>query len=323
MKKNKILGYISLLFISPITMAMQPMDDVSLAQTTGQDGISIGISVNNIQVNQLAVIDRDGLGAMPNEANKASLVVAGKSAADISSQKVNVSFLGASASPTMNITMDSDSGNSKPFANIAVGFGSNITGIKISPFGLYIAGANSTSSRSQGQSIFNGTIQKADVSKFFIAENGIDINFGAVKPVFNLQLGNMPQNRLIVLSGAIQSICGAGTGCPIAIISDGGKDGDIGARFNFQLTANDKVKGFNLNGLYTGVESTGIVFGNIGESSKLDIGVNQLTLGINEKASIDTVPSAMIFNNIKNGSMGNFGAIGASVTDLKVRINGL
>jgi hypothetical protein len=33
--------------------------------------------------------------------------------------------------------------------------------------------------------------------------------------------------------------------------------------------------------------------------------------------------AATVFNGLQNGSMGNFGAIGTSVTDLKVKINGL
>ena len=41
---NKKLGYVSLLLLSPFTMAMQPMDDQSLSLATGQDGLSITIN---------------------------------------------------------------------------------------------------------------------------------------------------------------------------------------------------------------------------------------------------------------------------------------
>ncbi|MDR0236294.1 DUF6160 family protein [Acinetobacter sp.] len=319
MKKNNKLGCISLLVLSPVAMAMQPLDDQGLSQTTGQAGIDVGINISKVQVNQLSIIDRDGLGATVNDANKASLVVAGKSAGTVADQSLNVTFTGASTTPTMNIVMDTDGGaisgaTGKPFANIGLSFGSNITGLKVSPFALYLAGANSSSSPTAYQSIFTGTAEKSDVIKILKMDSGIDINFAASKPTMNIQLGNAPQGRMIAFGGAIQSICGTGTGCAIALLSD---DSDVGANFNFQLTGTDKTNGFSLNGFYAGVESSGLVFGNTGESSKFDLGINQMIMGTSG-ANASTV-----FNGLQNGSMGNFGAIGTSVTDLKVKINGL
>ncbi|WP_353166562.1 DUF6160 family protein [Acinetobacter sp.] len=315
MKKNNKLGCISLLILSPVAMAMQPLDDQGLSQTTGQAGIDVGINISKVQINQVSVIDRDGLGTSVNDANKASLVVAGKTAATLADQSLNVTFLGASTTPTMKVMLDADGGTAgKPFANIGLSFGSNITGIKVSPFALYLAGASSSSGPAGYQSIFTGTSEKSDVIKILKMDNGFDINFAAIKPTMNLQLGNAPQGRMLAFGGAIQSICGAGTGCAIALLSD---DSDIGANFNFQLTGTDKTNGFSLNGFYAGVESSGFVFGNTGESSKFDVGINQMIMG-NSGTSTSTV-----FNGLQNGSMGNFGAIGTSVTDLKVKINGL
>lgn len=315
MKKNKMLGCVSLLIFSPVAMAMQAMDDQSLAQTTGQDGINIGVNVSKVQMNQLAIVDRDGFGTTANDANKASLVLSGVSASSVANQNFNVSFLGASdTSSTLKMVMDVDGGNTKPFANIGISLGSNITGIKVSPFALYIAAANSTSTPVTPKSIFTGTSQNSDVIKLLQMNNGFEINFGAVKPTINLQLGNMPQSRLIILSGAIQSICGTGTGCPITLVSD---NNNVGASFDFQFKANDTVSGFKLDGFYVGMESAGVVFGNTGESSKFDLGINQLMMGTSGASAADT------FNGLQNGSMGNFGAIGTSVTDLKMRVSGL
>jgi hypothetical protein len=319
MKKNNKLGCISLLILSPVAMAMQPLDDQGLSQTTGQAGIDVGINISKVQINQLSIIDRDGLGTTVNDANKASLVVAGKTAGTLADQSLNVTFLGASTTPTMNVVMDTDGGatsgaTGKPFANIGMSFGSNITGIKVSPFALYLAGASSSSGPAGYQSIFTGTSEKSDVIKILKMDDGFDINFAAVKPTMNLQLGNAPQGRMLAFGGAIQSICGSGTGCAIALLSD---DSDIGANFNFQLTGTDKTNGFSLNGFYAGVESSGFVFGNTGESSKFDVGINQMIMGTSG------ANSSTVFNGLQNGSMGNFGAIGTSVTDLKVKINGL
>lgn len=319
MKKNRNLGCISLLILSPIALAMEPMDDQSLSQTTGQDGINVGINLSKVQLNQISIIDRDGLGSTVNDASKSSLVLAGKSAGTLADQTVDITFLGASNTPTMNIVMDTDGGatggaSGKPFANIGMSFASNITGIKVSPFALYLAGASSSSGPAGYQSIFTGTSEKSDVIKFLKLNDGFDINFAAAKPTINLQLGNAPQGRMIAFGGAIQSICGTGSGCAIALLSD---DSDIGANFNFQLTGTDKVNGFSLNGFYAGVEPTGFVFGNTGESSKFDLGINQMIMGTSGASAAGT------FNGLQNGSMGNFGAIGTSVTDLKVKINGL
>ncbi len=327
MKKNKKLGCISLLMISPFTMAMQPMDDQNLSETTGQSGMSVGVGVSQVQINQLSIIDRDGLGTNPDYTNAASLVLAGNVAGNTSGQKFNLKFLGATAgTPTINAVFDTDGGAGKPFANIALSFDKSITGISLGPLGLYFAGASSTSTPMSSKSIFNGISRNTDVQKFLTANNGIDINFGPSTPVVNLQLGNVPQSRLMSFAGSISSICGngkgnsgsTGSGCAINIISDGGANGDIGATFDFMFSGSDKIQGFSLKGFYAGIERSGVVFGNTGTSSKFDVGINNVLMGISGQ-----VNSTGAFANIPNGSMGNFGAIGASVTDLKMRVSGL
>lgn len=318
MKKKKILGYVSLLLCSPLSMAMQPMDDQSLSATTGQDGINIGINTSKVQFNQISLIDTDGLGTKASSGGSASLVLAGSDPS--TRQSFDVSFLGASNNtPVINMVVDTDGGKGKPFANIAMSLGSGITGIKVSPFSAYLAGLSSTSSATTSKSIFTTTGSlNSDVTKLLTVgstANNFTINFNASnKPTVNVQLGNVPQSHLIMFSGAIQSICGTadGGGCPITLVS-----GSSGASFNFQLKANDAVNGFLLNNFYAGIESNGVVFGNTGTSSKFDAALNSVTMG-----TLGT-SDATVFNGIKNGSMGNMGAVGASVTDLKVKINGL
>ncbi|KAF1022863.1 MAG: hypothetical protein GAK29_03077 [Acinetobacter bereziniae] len=318
MNKNKKLVCLSLLILSPVVMAMQPLDDQGLSQTTGQAGIDVGINVSKVQLNQLSIIDRDGLGSAINDTNRASLVLAGKGANPTTDQSLTVSFMGANTSPTMNVVMDTDgsaiSGAAgKPFANIGLSFGSNITGIQVSPFALYLAASTSTSLPTAYQSIFSGVTERAGVIKFLRMDNGIDINFAAVKPYMVVQLGNAPQGKMIAFGGAIKSICG--TGCGVALLSD--DDDSTSANFNFQILAADQSNGFSLNGFYAGLEKTSVVVGNTGASSKFDLNINNMTLGTAGQSATGT------FNGLQNGSMGNFGAIGTSVTDLKVKINGL
>lgn len=314
-EKNKLLIFILALCPASLALAMQPLDDQSLATTTGQDGINVGIGFNKIDVEQISLIDKDGITApIMNKDYKspAALVVAGAV-----NTPINVNFVGANTSPTLNVVMDTDGGNGQAFANLAFSFGTQISAIKVSPFAVYLASTNSVSTANSSKSIFStaGSLNTG-VSKIFeigSAANNFEISFNNNnRPKMNVQLGNVPQGHMIQFSGAIQAICGTGSGCPISIISD-----DTAAKFDFQIKATDAANGFALNGFYAGVEPTGAVFGNTGNSSKMNIALNNVMLGR------DGANAPNIFNGLSNGSMGSFGAIGTSVKDLKVNIRGL
>ncbi|BBF76183.1 hypothetical protein URS_0130 [Acinetobacter ursingii] len=52
-----------------------------------------------------------------------------------------LTFNGANNTPSLNIVADTDGGiNNKAFANLAVSFANQITGLTISPFSIYLAG---------------------------------------------------------------------------------------------------------------------------------------------------------------------------------------
>lgn len=314
MNKNKI--YVLTMLMMPLTqiMALEALDDQTLSTTTGQDGINVGISLPKVDVAQVALIDKDGIGSkiLNQDYNQsASLTMAG-----VSNTPMSINFVGANQSPTIQAVIDTDAGNGKAFANIGIGFGSQITGIKMSRFAIYLANTNATSGLGKSKDVFTtaGTLNNG-VSKFVEignASNNFEINFvQGNSPSVNIQLGNVPQSQMIKFSGAIQSICGTGSGCPIAVIS-----GDTSAKVDFQVKGN-AATGISLNGFYAGIEPTGFVFGNTGASSKMDVAFNNVMLGN------DAAISPTIFNALPNGSMGSFGAVGASVKDLKVSIRGL
>lgn len=304
------------MLMMPLTqvMALEALDDQTLSTTTGQDGISVGITLPKVDIGQIALIDKDGIGSkiLNQDYNQAaSLTLAGTANTPLS-----INFVGGNASPTINAIVDLDGGSDKAFANIGLGFGSQITGLKMSPFAVYLANTNATTGLGKSKDVFTTAgVLNSGVSKFVEignASNNFEINFvQGNSPRVNIQLGNVPQSQMIKFSGAIQSICGTGSGCPIAVIS-----GDTSAKFDFQVKGSTAA-GINLNGFYAGVEPTGLVFGNTGTSSKMDVALNNVMLG-NEAAISPT-----IFNGLPNGSMGSFGAVGASVKDLKVSIRGL
>lgn len=314
MNKNKI--YVLTMLMMPLTqiMALEALDDQTLSTTTGQDGINVGISLPKVDVAQVALIDKDGIGSkiLNQDYNQsASLTMAG-----VSNTPMSINFVGANQSPTIQAVIDTDAGNGKAFANIGLGFGSQITGLKMSPFAVYLSNTNATTGLGKSKDVFTAAgALNTGVTKFVeigSASNNFEINFvQGNSPSLNIQLGNVPQSQMIKFSGAIQSICGTGSGCPIAVIS-----GDTSAKFDFQVKGNTAA-GISLNGFYAGVEPTGFVFGNTGASSKMDVAFNNVMLGN------DAAISPTIFNALPNGSMGSFGAVGASVKDLKVSIRGL
>ena len=351
MQKNKKIGCLSLLVLSPLTMAMQPLDDHSLSSTVGQDGLDISMQAN-IGFQQIAVVDTDGLSYgqtlasgnpnrydAPDYNEKAGLVIAGVAGQNkpVSAPAIMISGLDNSNTPntlTVNASIDTDAGSgvNGAFTNIAVTFAN--AGIRISPFSIYAAPKSSLSSlvgaNYTRNSIFTtDTFFKpaANVREILRVKDNIDILFNANKPKLNIQLGSAPQGKMVMFSGAIDSICGSGNGCNMMLVSDYLTSGDVstspvGVGFDFQFTGHNGSP-FSLDGFYAGVEGKssldngGFVFGNAGESSKFDLKLNNVTLGNTGSSAIGT------FNSLPNASIGNIGAIGASVTNLKVKVSGM
>ena len=351
MQKNKKIGCLSLLVLSPLTMAMQPLDDHSLSSTVGQDGLDISMQAN-IGFQQIAVVDTDGLSYgqtlasgnpnrydAPDYNEKAGLVIAGVAGQTkpVSAPAIMISGLDNSNTPntlTVNASIDTDAGSgvNGAFTNIAVTFAN--AGIRISPFSIYAAPKSSLSSlvgaNYTRNSIFTTDTffnPAANVREILRVKDNIDILFNANKPKLNIQLGSAPQGKMVMFSGAIDSICGSGNGCNMMLVSDYLTSGDVstspvGVGFDFQFTGHNGSP-FSLDGFYAGVEGKssldngGFVFGNAGESSKFDLKLNNVTLGNTGSSAIGT------FNSLPNASIGNIGAIGASVTNLKVKVSGM
>lgn len=314
MKTRKIIQIIALSVVSHSVMAMQALDDQALSSTTGQDGINIGVTMDKFTFQQVSLIDTNGMTEQvlgQNYTGKAAYTIAGNN-----NGPVSFNFIGANATtPTLNMKIDADGGqaNGDAFLNIGIGFGNHINGIRLSPFSVYLAGANSVSSRTTQNSIFSSaTNLKPDVFKVLSigsASNNFELTFHSTnKPGVNVQLGDVPQGHLLQFTGAIQAVCGTGNGCPITIVS-----GDTGISTDFQMKATNTTTGFLLNGIHAGIENSGLVVGQVGKSSKMNIALNNLTMG-----KVDN--TATMFNGLANGAMGNFGAVGASVKDLNIKI---
>jgi hypothetical protein len=349
MKKKNILG--CLLLLSPYSMAMQPMDDQSLSSTVGQDGINISVNNSKVEFNQISIIDTDGLSnnsyTSSNYTNRAGLVIAGiPGQTPVTASKPNpVAIVGIDSSnadtslPTINASIDTDkgSGTNGAFANIGLSFSGNYTGFRIKPFSIYTADANNLSSISGSsynrKSIFDisSAIKlQSGVKELLRVKDNFDIKFVASnKPTMNIQLGAAPQGKMIMFGGAIDSICGTGTGCNMMLVSDYSTPGDstttpVGASFDLQFKATNSSTGFRLNGFYAGIEAPtnteagGIVFGNSSKTDEFDLSLNNVKLG-NTIGTLD--PN--VFNGLQNNSIGNIGMKGASITNLQMKISGM
>ena len=317
-------------------MAMQPLDDQSLSGTTGKDGLNIGVQVSKVDFNQVALIDTDGYTTEDSSLSKAALVIAANPNTNTSAgidfvQTFNEDgSIQNSTSNTLNALIDTDAGTASTggaFSNIALSFGNNVNGIRIRPLSVYLVPDNvnaissMTGSTYAQKSIFNTgtTMLVSNNIKELLRTENIDVAFVAGnQPTMNLQLGAAPQGHMVMFGGAVQSICGAGDGCNINLVS-----GNTGAQFDLQMTGMDS-NGFSLNGFYAGIEGESeadkgaFVFGNEGTSDKFNLNLNNVMLGTKDIASTDGT-----FNNLPNGSIGNIGLKGASITDFKMRVSGM
>ncbi|USA47287.1 pilus assembly protein FilA [Acinetobacter sp. C26M] len=357
MGKNKKIGCLSLLLFSPLAVAMQPLDDQSLSSTTGQNGLNIGVQVSKVDFNQIAIIDKDGFAKKGETAlPKAALVVAANQGGVTPGVDFVQTFnangtIQNNTSELLNAIIDADrgTGTKGAFANIAVTFGNNVNGIRIRPLSVYLvpddpinvdALSSLNGSSYIRKSIFSsGTTLKQNIKELLRTSN-IDIEFITNnKPNMNIQLGAAPQGHMITFGGALKSICGPTAanpdGCNINLVS-----GTTGAKFDLQMTGNN-ANGFSLNGFHAGIENEatdgtkttpgGVVFGNFNSACATDptkcITSDKFNLSLNNVKMGDTIPAANLdvntFNGLQNGSMGNWGIKGASITDFKMKVSGL
>ena len=346
MGKNKKIGCLALLLFSPFASAMQPLDDQSLSGATAQDGLNIGVHVSKIDFNQIAIIDTDGFtNSSASLTSKAALVMAaspgGASAIGVDVVKTfnadgSIDY-GTSALFNAAIDTDAGTGTNGAFANVALTLGSDVNGLRIRPFSVYLtpdqydhldstkhAISTLVGSDYTQHSIFSTgtTLKSPNIKELLRVSNNIDVKFVTTnKPRMNIQLGASPQGHMVMFGGAIDSVCAPTTtqpnGCSFNLVS-----GTTGAKFDLQMSGKD-ANGFSLNGFYAGIEAGAgsipgaVVFGNTGVSDKLNLNLNNVWLGDAGAAN------ANVFNGLNNGSLGNIGAVGISATNLKMRVSGM
>ncbi len=210
MKKFTKLVLATSVAFSANAMAMQAMDDASLSETTGQDGLTIGIGISKIAIEKLFIHDNDGLApkGVANEAGfggtstAGAIVIRGKTdtapdAAALADPTTathgvviganydnNGAYLLASRN-LADLVIDSDAGGGNPFINVAA----QVSGldIKVGRIGVTASGADDPDSiRRGGAGVVNDII------------SGFDVKTGVINA--NIQLGAAPQGAMIKMN---------------------------------------------------------------------------------------------------------------------------
>lgn len=213
MKKFTKLVLATSVAFSANVMAMQAMDDASLSETTGQDGLTIGIGISKIAIEKLFIHDNDGLApkGVANEAGfggtstAGAIVIRGKTdtapdAAALADPTTathgvviganydnNGAYLLASRN-LADLVIDSDAGAGNPFINVAA----QVSGldIKVGRIGVTASGTDDPDSiRRGGAGVVNDII------------SGFDVKTGVINA--NIQLGAAPQGAMIKMNSVM------------------------------------------------------------------------------------------------------------------------
>ena len=213
MKKFTKLVLATSVAFSANAMAMQAMDDASLSETTGQDGLTIGIGISKIAIEKLFIHDNDGLApkGVANEAGfggtstAGAIVIRGKTdtapdAAALANPTTathgvviganydnNGDYLLASRN-LADLVIDSDAGEGNPFINVAA----QVSGldIKVGRIGVTASGTDDPDSiRRGGAGVVNDII------------SGFDVKTGVINA--NIQLGAAPQGAMIKMNSVM------------------------------------------------------------------------------------------------------------------------
>lgn len=216
-----------LLLASGTTYALQPLDDHSMSQATGQDGLTV--TLQDFEPNaQIIWSDNDGL----SPANFG--VTAPETGAVIFGDGTSSGNFRMSKGTTF-IKMDADANSGSPFLNVNIELPSDLT---INTGDVHVAGKD-----------VNGNL--IDKTKIM---NDMTIKLGGLN--LNMQLGNAPLGAMFLITGVIQSGIQVSN---IALIGDTTAGTDYGIGIG-ELVIRDGSGGSNLtfNGLQVNVVSAGL-----------------------------------------------------------------
>lgn len=217
MKKFTKLVLATSVAFSANAMAMQAMDDASLSETTGQDGISIGIGISKIEIDKVFIHDNDGLNGGPE--NAGAIVIQGTTTGNVETHTLTNGltidsdefgiYVGANYTkdssgnylyllPTGNLadlTIDSDAGDgvgNSAYINIAA----QVSGLEVVINEIGVTASNDNSTNPQAGIRRGGT-----EDNYNAILSGLSLVTGPMTA--KIQLGAAPQGAMIKLNATM------------------------------------------------------------------------------------------------------------------------
>lgn len=294
----------------PSAWALQALPDDALSASTGQDGISVKVAVSKVAFGHLSLIDKDGF-AGATAAGALSMVPMSADGGIVFLQADGVTPVGSASNPLFTLTADTDGGTTNnAFLNLNVAFSNQLSKIHINPF---VVGLTALSNGKAEQTKRRDILRSGTSSN---ADSGIDIILDGNNPLgMNIQLGSAPQGQLVRFKGNLKEI--QANGLQLISYSNGtatDKSTTLQTDLNIKSTSGT---GIDLGTVYATVKPTGLEIG-ASTLSNIDVTLNNTIMGQNGLAATDGT-----FNNLKNGSVGNIGLSGVTITGLKTTISGL
>ncbi|MFC2995776.1 DUF6160 family protein [Acinetobacter sichuanensis] len=286
MKLFTKVALVSAVAISSNAMAMQAMDDAALSATTGQDGISIGIDIDTVNISKLHVFDGDGLAA----AGQAGYGGTGKPGAITVNDVVVQKNANALASGNLaDLTIDTDAGGGSPFLNVAAA----VSGLDIDLGVIEVKDATGSA----------GAYKAGTTSAEILS--GLSLSTGSITA--NIQLGNTPQGAMIKLNGAMTG----GLAINDLAIKDAANGGYISLG---GIKVNDTGSGDLALNADVAVKPEGLAITAL--KSSTDIYIKQVVLGGGTGFTAPTGGNpAVLGSGIGSGSIGDVAISGLTVTN--------
>lgn len=319
MKLFTQLTLVSAIAVSGQAMALQALDDSTLSNTTGQDGITVTLNTGGIDISKLVVHDNDGLtnavliagndgpdGIAGNADDVAAISNGGTGVVGTTTSSGAIVINGVKLTSTsagghlatLLIDTDAGAGGTAPFLNVGVQTGN----LNIKVASIAVASSNTTVTGAR-RGVAAATETK--ILSGYTAANNIDVTVGG--STLNIQLGNTPQGAMIIASGTVTG----GLDIKNVAVVDAAGGGAIGLdriritdAASTNLTARAKI----------GVKPTGlsIALGDIAQ----DIYIDAVRFG--SAAGIGTATSTI-------GSAASIGSVeiqGLSLTNTNVQVSG-
>lgn len=312
--------------------SMDVMSDGQLAQTTGQDGltVSVALPVGGLTVDQVAIFDGNGFAGQTS----AGAIVIGKNANGLAVGSEPTLGTGIKLTTNKNITavIDASGGGgggattgTAPLVNIAVSLPTIMT---LVTGDIGIAAATGAAGSYRPETTGSGVVQ-------VMASTSMTFNL-ADSPLITLQLGKTNQGSMLKLTSL--NISSVVFNSPVSLVSP---NGGVGSS---QITTTPTLTNLNLSGAGIGIYDVanynttmgtsgttgGVIFRCANVSAQgcsvaspttgFNVGLNDVMAG-NTCATPCT--GANIAQGLANAPLGSFGVMGMTVTNLKIGVSGM